>query len=132
MIFLMQQLALNLSSAIDITSEHRTRQAPYKWIAANLLQYVNAEYLPDPHFKITEPRNMNQPVLLAFFQHIVQQQRTYDLPEVFHIKYADAGRKSTLEARDSPEVITYQVMTGHWPNHCWWACKISSKPHGAE
>ena len=47
---------------------------------------------------------MNRPVLLAFFQHIVQRQRTYDLPEVFRIKYADAGRKSTLGAGDSPEV----------------------------
>lgn len=104
MIFLTQQLALNLASAVDITSEHRTRQAPYKRIAANLSQYVDAEYLPDPHFKITEPRKMNRPVLLAFFQHIVQRQHTYDLPEVFRIKYADAGRKSTLGVRDSPEV----------------------------
>ena len=68
----MQQLALNLASAADITSERRTQQAPYKRIAANLSQYVDAEYLPDPHFKITEPWKMNQPVLLAFFQHIVQ------------------------------------------------------------
>ena len=70
----------------------------------DLSKYVDMEHLPDPDFKITEPRNMKWGVLVAFFQHIVERQRTYDLPEVFHIKYADMGRKRRLQVRDSPDV----------------------------
>jgi len=70
----------------------------------DLSKYVDMEHLPDPDFKITEPCNMKRGVLLAFFQHIVEQQHTYDLPEVFRIKYADMGRKRMLQVRDSAEV----------------------------
>ena len=70
----------------------------------DLSKYVDVEHLPDRDFKITEPRNMKRGVLVAFFQHIVERQRTYDLPEVFRIKYADVGRKRRLEVRDSPDV----------------------------
>ena len=62
------------------------------------------EHLPDPDFKITEPRKMKLEDLVTFFQHIMERQRTYDLPDVFRIKYADVGRKSTLEAGNSTEV----------------------------
>lgn len=93
-----------MASAVDITSEGRSRQAPYKRIKDNLSQYVDAEYLPDPHFKIADPRNMHRPDLLTFFRHIVERQRTYDLAEVFRFKFADAGRKSKLGVGNSPEV----------------------------
>ena len=62
------------------------------------------EHLPDPDFKITEPRKMKLEDLVTFFQHIMERQRTYDLPDVFRIKYADMGRKSTLELGNSTEV----------------------------
>ena len=62
------------------------------------------EHLPDPDFKITEPRKMKLEDLVTFFQHIMEQQHTYDLPDVFCIKYADIERKSTLEVGNSTEV----------------------------
>ena len=42
--------------------------------------------------------------LMTFFQHIMERQCTYDLPDVFRIKYADMGWKSTLEVGNSTEV----------------------------
>ena len=70
----------------------------------DLSRYVDVEHLPDPDFKITEPRKMKLDDLVTFFQHIMEQQHTYDLPDVFGIKYADMGRKSTLEVGNSTEV----------------------------
>ena len=42
--------------------------------------------------------------LMTFFQHIMEWQCTYDLPDIVCIKYADMGRKSTLEVGNSMEV----------------------------
>jgi hypothetical protein len=65
-------------------------------LEAELPNYVDPEYLPGPNFKITEPRRMKHKVILSFFNHIVEQQHTYDLPQVFCFKYADEARKRTL------------------------------------
>ena len=93
-----------MASQLDITLECKTRQAPYKCIDEDLSRYVDVEHLPDPDFKITEPRKMKLEDLVTFFQHIMEQQHTYDLLDVFCIKYADMGRKSTLEVGNSIEV----------------------------
>jgi hypothetical protein len=39
---------------------------------------------------------MKREAILSFFNHIVERQRTYDLPQVFCFKYADEARKRTL------------------------------------
>jgi hypothetical protein len=89
---------------LDITSGGRSRQPPYKRMRKNLHTYIDPEHLPGKNFKIKDPRSMERDAILAFFTHISQRQRTYDLQDVFRIKHAHKGRKrsvSELSERES-------------------------------
>ena len=65
-------------------------------MAEDTLKYVDAHHLPTANFKIKEPRNMSGNEIRAFFYHIVERQRTFDISEVFRIKHAHKGRKASV------------------------------------
>ena len=57
------------------------------------LKYINADKLPRPDFVLDDPQAMKMDLLHEFFAHIAEQEKTFQLGEVFYFKYVDSRRK---------------------------------------
>ena len=67
------------------------------------LKYVNADKLPRPDFVLDNPQAMKMELLCEFFAHIAKQEKTFQLGEVFHFKYADSTRKGCRDGSEDEE-----------------------------
>jgi len=65
---------------------------PYKYIYADLKQFISKQYLPkDWNFK--DPRNIHVEEIKNFFDHIWQRQQTYPPDQVFRFKEVTSQRR---------------------------------------
>ena len=67
------------------------------------LKYVNADKLPRPNFVLDDPWEMKLELLCEFFAHIAEWEKTFQLGEVFHFKYADSRRKRCRDRSEDEE-----------------------------
>ena len=78
---------------LGVATERRTQQAPWSCMKPDTLKYVNADKLPRPDFVLDDPWAMKMELLCEFFEHIAKREKTFQLGEIFHFKYADSRRK---------------------------------------
>ena len=88
---------------LGVATERRTRQAPWSRMKPDTLKYVDADKLPRPDFVLDDPRAMKMELLREFFAHIAEQEKTFQLGEVFHFKYADSTRKGCRDGSEDEE-----------------------------
>jgi hypothetical protein len=77
---------------VGLACRGRTRQAPFERIAACQSEFIAAEYLP-AGVTITDPRSMKLDVMLKFFEHIAEREKSHGVTQAFRFKAILSSRK---------------------------------------
>ena len=103
---------------LGVATKRRTRQAPWSRMKPDTLKYVDADKLPRPDFVLDDPRAMKMELLHEFFAHIAEREKTFQLGEVFHFKYADSRRKGGRDGSEDEAGGILNEDSGAGPSDC--------------